>query len=534
MSYQPDGDIAGLLESSLEIELAGFGRYRVEEETEELIVLEAIDGLRVDKRDPRLRGPQVGWVRYGGAIVRVAAARGDVSLVVAHGSSLGPKLGMSWGTTFRQGIAFRWVRGDKLAPVDARGFDPWPPNAPVLDDAFRRAIETHAYLRDSTGTRRIIEESSDAFTLEGSLLVLKGDPAFTGAYGSLVNYAGQLLRIARELPSHVLAVAHPSLGRDLGFAPLALSPDHEVLGTWLARSEIEVTTLAGHRHTEVPGELMPLARRGRVTLAGANVPDGFRVGDEDPDTIAISCEDRAERPDLVALGFSRRFVDARAIHVYSQIVAKTDPRLGGFGGLVEHAGYRLRVIERERDRAFVVASDLRAYVLELERDGETASGWVPDLGDAPPRPVLDEAVIAGLAAHNRVHYVPLGRMLLVDAESSATLTLAYTSEAGEDSALIGAGFTCVRSEMVERWGSDVTWEHTLAVPKQASSMSGPFERWVRYRGHPLRAIREQGDHVLLVAHPGFGKAMGFANVWPGGAIIDVSCRWVRRDACEAV
>ncbi len=533
MIYQPDGDLGWLLERMLEIELAGFGRYRIEEETEDLIVLDALDGLRLDKRDPRLRGPHVRWVRYGGAIVRVAEVRADLCLVVAHGSSLGPKLGMSWGTTFRQQIAFRWVRGDKLETVDPRGFEPWPPNAPVLDDAFRRALEAHAHLRSSTGSHRIVEETSDAYTLDGSLLVLKGDPAFTGEYVSIVSYAGQLLRVARELLSHVLAVAHPSLGRDLGFAPLARSQDNEVLGKWLGRSEVEVTDLAGLRRIQVPLDLLPLARRGRVILAGANVPDGFRVGDEAPDTIAISCDDRVERPDLIALGFSQRFVETRAVHVYSQIVAKADPRLGGFGGLVEHAGYRLRVIERDRDRVFVVASDLRAHVLELERDGETASGWVPDLGDAPPRPPLDEAAIEGLAVHDQVHYVPLGRLLVVAAESSDTLTLASSNETGEDSELIAAGFACERSKRVE-WYDTYVWKHELAVPKQASSISGPFARWVRYRGHPIRAIQDQGDHVLLVAHPGFGKALGFAHVWPGGAIIDVSCRWVRRDDCEAV
>lgn len=533
MIYQPDGDIDWLLERMLEIEVAGSGHYRVKEEIEDRILLEARDGRWLDKRDPRLRGPHVRWARYGGAIVRVATVRADLCLVVAHGSSLGPKLGMTWGATLRQQIAFRWVRGDKLETVDPRGFDPWPPHAPVLDDNFRRAIEVHTYLRGSTGRHRIVEETSDAYTLEGSLLVLKGAPAFTGEYVSIVAHAGHLLRVARELPSHVLAVAHPSLGRDLGFAPLARSQDHEVFGTWLRRSEVEVTDLAGLRRVQVPLDLLPLARRGRVTFAGAKVPDGFRVGDEDPDTIAISCDDRAERPDLVALGFTRRFVDAQATHVYSQVVAKTDPRLGGFGGLVEHAGYRLRVIERDRERAFVVAADQRAQVLELERDGEIASGWVPDLGDALPRPPLDEAVLAGLVLHDHVRYVPLGRMLAVDAESSDTLTLASTSETGEDSELIAAGFACEKSKSLE-WYDTYVWKHTLVVPKQAAMMSGPFDRWVRYRGHSMRALREQGEHVLLVAHPGFGRALGFAHVWPGGATLDVACRWVRRDACEAV
>lgn len=511
MLFQPDGDIAALLEQELELELAGYGRYRVEDETEDAIVLEAIDGLRIDKRDPRLRAT---WVRYGGAVVRVASSRGDVSLVVAHGL-LAPKLGMSWGETHRRRIGFRWVRSSALEPFPPLG---WPADAPVLDDAFRHAMGRHASLRAVTGKLRIVGESADAFTLEGSVLVLKGDPAFTGDYIAIVRSGDQLVRVVRELPSHVLAVAHPSLGSELGFTPFA----DDVSGKWLALDELEATGWARPA----------IDRRGRVTFAGADVPDGFRVGDEQPDTIQLQYEERGERPDLVALGFTQKFVDWRAIQVYSQTLFKTDGRLGGFDGLVEYAGYRLRVLERDGDRAFVVASELRAHVLGLERDSETASGWVPDCGDAAPRPPIDEAVLAALPFHNHVRYEPLGRSLLVEGEAADTLTLSHSSSEGEDLELAAAGFTVGHIQTDERYDADESWEHVLAVPKHAAT--GPFDRWVRYRGHLVREIRRDGDHVLLVAHPELGQPLGFANVHPDGAIIDVSCRWVRADDCEAV
>lgn len=510
MLFQPDGDIARLLEQALEIELTGYGKYRVEDETEDVVVLEAIDGLRIDKRDPRLRAT---WVRYGGAVVRVAASRGDVSLIVAHGL-LAPTLGMSWGETHRRKIGFRWVRSTALEPFPPLG---WPADAPVLDDAFRHAMRGHANLRAVTGTLRIVGESADAFTLEGSILVLKGDPAFTGDYVAIVRAGDQLLRVVRELPTQVLAVAHPSLGTELGFTPF----HDDVSGKWLARTETEGLLQRGE-----------IDRRGRVTFAGADVPDGFPVGDEQPDTIQLKYEERGERPDLVALGFTQKFVDWRAIQVYTQTVFKTDGRLGGFDGLVEYAGYRLRVLERDGDRAFVVASDLCAHVLGLERDSDTASGWVPDRGDAAPRPVIDHAILAMLPFHNHVRYEPLGRSLRVEGESADTLTLSHSSSEGEDLELAAAGFTVGRIHTDERYASYESWEHVLAVPKQTAT--GPFERWVRYRGQLLREIRRDGDHVLLVAHPGYGQPLGFANVHPDGAIIDVSCRWVRRDDCEAV
>jgi hypothetical protein len=139
--FQPDRDISAFLAPNLEVELAGVGTFVVDEESELTIVLTAgrddtdaalvqagfapepwrevdkynlvLEGvlhrLTLDKRDPRLSGPHLRLVRFGEAIVRVAARGGDQLLIVAEGRSLASRLGFGWGATHGQRIGYRWI-----------------------------------------------------------------------------------------------------------------------------------------------------------------------------------------------------------------------------------------------------------------------------------------------------------------------------------------------------------------------------------------------------------------------------------------
>ena len=323
------------------------------------------------------------------------------------------------------------------------------------------------------------------------------------------------MRVAAARGDEVLLIAHgASLGQRLGFAVGARYRE-QIGWRWVSRGDVTAA-------------ISPLPD-GRVWVDSCVVLDGFEVCGETPDTVELLHDQPTPRPDLVTAGFEERYVEHRRTYVYVQTFVKSDPRLGGFAGLVEHAGYRLRVIERRPGEARVVADRLIADLLGLERTEHTARGWVADRGDAAPRPLLDDAVLARLKRHNRVRYAPIGRELSVAHETADALTLTERSGTGEDPELKAAGFHCEHSTSPERYG-DVSenYDHTLEVPKLDGRITGPFERWVTYRGVAVRALVDSGDHVLVVAHPALGRTLGFADVRPGGDHIHVSCRWAPR------
>lgn len=268
------------------------------------------------------------------------------------------------------------------------GHGSWPADAPPLDDDLRGELEPHTYLHGPYSRLRITAETADSFTLAGGagpMLVLKGDPKYTGHHLYYVRHAGQLLRVARALPGHVLAIVHASLGGELGFPTLVTSGTESLAGQWLPRRAVEKVVLdspdARAPRPDKPSSYdVALIRQASdaLSVSGRRV----RVVSETADRFVVETSHSRDQDDgLVAGGWveSVEYDDRYGAPEYQYRLdcAKSDPRVSA-GELVEYRGYQLRAAARRNGRVLLIADSSLKSELGFEEHAALAYRWVPE------------------------------------------------------------------------------------------------------------------------------------------------------------
>lgn len=178
------------------------------------------------KPDERLRGPFIGWMRYRGAVVRIAAEAPDRTLIVAH-PSLGAALGLEPSNGSWKQVYARWIGRDGT-PVDPPAPQRAAPSDKLLDRNLRVLNPDASF---------VLDETPDGFLVETGL-ILKTDVALIGPYVRLVIFRGHLLRVAEECAGSLLVIVCARLADAFGCT--RFERDGRTLGwRWFLPSELD-------------------------------------------------------------------------------------------------------------------------------------------------------------------------------------------------------------------------------------------------------------------------------------------------------